>query len=461
MTTSTTDTLIPRLRAELDDRLIAPDSPDYETARQIVRGDIDRRPAAIVRPADAAEVARIVSLAGELGLEVAVRSGGHSAAGHSASDGGIVIDLVHLDSLEIDVEGRTAWAGGGLRAGAYTVATGKHGLATGFGDTGSVGIGGITLGGGSGYLTRKYGLTIDSLLAAEIVTANGEIVIADADSHPDLFWAIRGGGGNFGVVTRFKFQLHPVDQIVGGMLVLPAPPQVIAQFIAEADAAPDELSTMASVMVAPPMPFLPPEVHGQTIVLAFMAFDGPAEDAEPVLARFRGLATPLADLVQPMSYAEIFPPDPENYRPIAAVRTMFLDSFDEQDAETILEHLAASDAPMRATQLRVLGGAVSRVPSDATAYAHRERLIMANVAALYQQPEQAAQHEAWAEGLAAALQPEERGAYIGFLTKDTEADVRRAYPDRTWDRLAAVKRRYDPGNLFRLNHNIPPAADAP
>ena len=194
-----------------------------------------------------------------------------------------------------------------MTAGAYTVAVGEHGLATGFGDTGSVGIGGITLGGGIGYLVRKHGLTIDSLLAVEIVTADGQVVVADADRHPDLFWAIRGGGGSFGVVTRFRYRLHPVDTIVGGMLVLPATPEALAGFIAAADAAPEDLSVIANVMPCPPMPFVPAEHHGTTVILALTCFAGPVEEAEAAYAPFRALQTPLADLIRPMPYPELYP----------------------------------------------------------------------------------------------------------------------------------------------------------
>ena len=459
MTSSNTTLSIPDLRAAFPDRLIAPDSPEYDEARLVVRGDIDRRPAVIIRPGNTAEVARAVLLAAESGLELAVRCGGHSAMGHSVSDGGIVIDLKNMRAIEIDVERRTAWARTGLTAGDYTRATGAHGLVTGFGDTGSVGIGGITLGGGVGFLSRKYGLTIDSLLGAEIVTANGEVLDVDAESHPDLFWAIRGGGGNFGVATRFKYRLQKLSTVVGGILILPATAESITSFVELAEAAPDELSTIANVMVAPPMPFIPPEAHGKTILMVMLTYAGPPEAAEPVLAGLRAIAPPIADMLRPMSYPEMYPPEPEGYRPIAANRTMFFDSFGRGDAETILEHLAASTAMMRVTQLRVLGGAIARVPNDATAFAHRGRKIMANVAAIYQQLDETETHERWVSGLTAALSQGEPAAYVGFQSRDAEPDVRAIYPGPTWDRLAAVKRRYDPGNLFRLNHNVPPAAD--
>src|SRR5215216_857332 len=239
--TSPTAVSVPQLRATLKGQVIAPQDAGYDEARTIFYGGFDRHPAAIVRVANPTDVSHVVALARETGLELAVRSGGHSPAGHGVSDGGIVLDLSAMRALDVDVERRTAWAETGLTVGGYSAAVGAHGLATGFGDAGSVGIGGITLSGGVGYLVRKHGLTIDNLLAADVVTAGGELVRADDESHPDLFWAIRGGGGNFGVATRLQFRLHELDSIVGGMLILPATPEVIEAFVAAAEAAPDEL----------------------------------------------------------------------------------------------------------------------------------------------------------------------------------------------------------------------------
>jgi FAD/FMN-containing dehydrogenase len=226
-----------RLGAAADGRVITPGDAAYDQTRRVY-GGFDHRPAMIVRAAAAADVSQAVLLASEQGMELAVRSGGHSLAGHGSSEGGIVLDLRDLRGLDIDATHRTAWAETGLTAGAYTTAAAAHGLATGFGDTASVGIGGLTLGGGIGYLVRRHGLTIDDLLAAELVTADGQLLHTDADTHPELFWAIRGGGGNFGIATRFQFRLHRLDRILGGMLLLPATPEVIAAFVAEAEAAP-------------------------------------------------------------------------------------------------------------------------------------------------------------------------------------------------------------------------------
>jgi FAD/FMN-containing dehydrogenase len=454
MTTKTT----PRL-PKVVGRVIGPDDADYDAARATFYGGTDKRPAAIVRVANADDVSRVITFARETGMELAVRSGGHSGAGHSVSDGGIVLDLKDMHALEIDPKTRTAWAEAGLTAVAYTIAADNHGLATGFGDTGSVGIGGITLGGGVGYLVRKHGLTIDDLLAADIVTADGQLLRVDAETHPDLFWAIRGGGGNFGVATRFHYRLHDVGTIVGGMLMLPATADVIQSFIELSEAAPEELSTIANVMPAPPMPFVPADQHGKLVIFGMLCYAGAVEAGERAVAPFRALATPIVDMVKSSRYPEMYPPDDESYHPIGTNRTMFVDSVDRGVADTIVEHLGATDAMMRVAQLRVLGGAMGRVPVEATAFAHRRSRIMVNCAALYERLDQAATYEPWVTGFAAALEQSDAGAYVNFLTDEGPARVRAAYPGRTWDRLAAIKRRYDPTNLFRLNQNIPPATN--
>ncbi|MGH2649996.1 MAG: FAD-binding oxidoreductase [Actinomycetota bacterium] len=450
---------IPQLRAALTGRVIAPGDAGYDEARTVFYGGIDRRPVVVARVADSTDVSHVVSVARETGLELAVRSGGHSIPGHSVSEGGIVLDLSDMKALDIDVERRTAWAETGLTAGEYSNAAAAHGLATGFGDTGSVGIGGITLGGGVGLLVRKHGLTIDDLLAADVVTANGELRRVDAATHPDLFWAIRGGGGNFGVATRFQFRLQEVGTIVGGILILPATPDIIASFIAEAEAAPEELSTIANVMPAPPMPFVPAEHHGRLVIMAILCHAAGGEAGERTVAPFRALAEPIADMVRPMPYPEIYFPEEEDYHPVATGRTMFVDTVDREVAETILERLRTSTAMMAVTQLRVLGGAMARVPAEATAFAHRTSRIMVNVAAVYERPDEAAVHEPWVTDFAAALRQGDAGAYVNFLGDEGKARIRQAYPGSTGNRLAAIKARYDPANLFRLNQNIPPATD--
>jgi FAD/FMN-containing dehydrogenase len=447
-----------QLREILEGEVIGPDDAVYDDARAVFYG-IDRKPAAIVRPTTADEVASVVSIARDNGTELAVRSGGHSLAGYSVSEGGLVIDLSALKAMEIDAENRTVWAQTGLTAGELTSALGEHGLAVGFGDTGTVGIGGLTLGGGAGFLSRKYGLTIDSLLAAEIVTADGKVTFVDTHNHPDLFWAIRGGGGNFGVATRFQFRLEEVPEIVGGMLILPATDENIVLFVELATEAPEELTTILNVMKAPPMPFLPEDLVGQPILFSILVYAGDAETGEDVVAPFRKMDTPLLDLVQPGTYAGIYEAEEEEGAPpfIFAVRNLFADDIDGSDAASILEALETSTAPMAVTQIRVMGGAVGRVPNEATAYGHRSHPIMVNVASAYADPEEVGTHESWVNDLAKILGDGREDAYVNFLGEVDESTVRQAYPAATWERLREIKRRYDPGNLFRLNQNIPPA----
>ena len=448
--------LITKLRNSVQGKVIRPEDAGYDEARSIFYSWVTKKPGVIVKAANAKDVKAVVNFARDNGIELAVHGGGHSIAGHSLSEGGVALDMSGMQGLDIDISARTAWAEAGLTAGKYTEVTGAHGMATGFGDTGTVGIGGLTLGGGVGYLVRKYGLTIDSLLAADIVTANGELLRVDEENSPDLFWAIRGGGGNFGVVTRFKFKLHPVSDIVGGMLFLPATADTISGFMSAAEEASDELSTIANVMPAPPMPFLPPEVVGKTIIFAMLVYAGSGEAGEKAIAPFKKLATPLGDMIGPKKYPEIYA-GPEGPHPVAgSALTMFVDKIDHSDAQLILDRLERNDAPIRVTQLRVLGGAMARVPVMATAFAHRKSKIMVNVATLYENPADASRHQAWTNETANALKQTDTGAYVNFLGNEGEARIRAAYPGFTWQRLSEIKKKYDPSNLFRLNQNIPP-----
>ncbi|MFL5887262.1 MAG: FAD-binding oxidoreductase [Thermoleophilaceae bacterium] len=457
--TTTADIPLFDLDAHLNGKVIAPHDPRYDDARGVFFTGFDRRPAAIARVANASDVSRVVNFARETGAELAVRSGGHSRGGYGSVDGGIVLDLSEMNAVEIDVDSRTAWAQTGATAGGYTGAAGGHGLATGFGDAATVGIGGITLSGGIGFLVRKHGLTIDQLLGAEVVTADGELLEVDEDNHADLFWALRGGGGNFGVVTRLRFRLHEVDEVVGGMLLLPASAEVITGLVAAADAAPNELSVIANIAKAPPLPFIPAERHGKPVVMAQMVYAGGAEAAERAIAPIRALATALADMVRPIRYREMFE-GPEGPRPgFDAGTNVLVDGLAPQAAEAILEHLETSTAQMGAAQLRVLGGAMARVPDGATAFGHRLATIMVNIAAMYANPDERRTHEAWVASLATAVSDGSSAAYAGFLGDSGDQGVRRAYPPATLERLAEVKRKYDPENLFRLNANVPPAAN--
>lgn len=444
-----------RLQAAVKGQVITPQDAEYGATRIGLSREVVRRPALIVRPVDETDVAQVVALARETGMELAIRSGGHSLLGFGTTDGGIALHLSQMKGLEINVEERTAWAEAGLTAGEYTVKTAEYGLATGFGDTASVGLGGLTTGGGIGYLVRKHGLTIDNLLAARVVTADGQIRHVDADTHPDLFWAIRGGGGNFGVVTHFKYRLHEVDTVVGGMLILPARADVIAAFAAKAAAAPDELSTIVSIMPAPPMPFLAEAYHGQIVTLAMMVYVGDVEEGLRVVAPFRELAEPIVDMIGPMPYPEIYWPDDPNFHPVTALRSKFIDQVDQHTAQLMLDHVYASKADLRIAEFRVLGGAMARIPADATAFAHRSSRVMASFIVQYENRDEAELHNAWVIKAAADLEQGEGGVYVNFAADE---GLRGAYPDATRERLAAIKAKYDPTNLFRLNHNIAPNA---
>jgi FAD/FMN-containing dehydrogenase len=450
-----TDIQISNLRPSLKGKLIGPDDPQYDDARRVFFTGFDRRPAAIVRVGDASDIVRVVTLARETGAELAVRSGGHSRAGDGTSEGGIVLDLSAMNMVEIDADGRAAWAQTGVNAGDYTRATGERGLATGLGDTASVGLGGITLGGGMGFLVRKHGLTIDDVLAAEVVTADGELLEVNEHAHPDLFWALRGGGGNFGVVTRIRLRVHEIDQVVGGMLVLPASAEVITGLVAAADAAPEDLSIIAKVMKAPRLPFIPAEQHGKLVVMARMVYAGEPGAGEKAIAPIRSLAIPIADMVRPIRYPEMYA-GPEAPGPAFSVGTnLLLNELSTGGAEAILAHLETATATIAAIEVRVLGGAIARVPDGATAFGHRRAKLMVNIAAMDKRVEE--RDETWAAGLAEALSAGVTApAYVGFIGEEGEDDVRRAYPPETLNRLAQVKRRYDPDNLFHLNLNVTP-----
>lgn len=454
----TTTSNLTGLASQIKGDLVPAGGDRYDQARQVFNGALDRFPGAIVQVADATDVAAVLRYTAQHDLDFSVRSGGHSNPGFGVIDDAVVIDVRQLKTIELDLESRIVWAGSGLTAVELSAALGEHGLAVGFGDTGSVGIGGITLGGGIGYLSRKFGLTIDSLLAAEMVTADGEVIVVDEHQSPDLFWAIRGGGGNFGVVTRFKYALQPVDRILGGLLLLPATTETVAGFLDESEKAPDELTTIVNVMSCPPLPFVPEEMVGETVIMGLMAWCGDLAEGQTVIDKFRALAAPLADLVTEIPYPEIYGPEDEDYRPLAVALTGFADEIPETTIVEILDALSASDAPMRVTQIRPMGGAISSVATEATAFAHRDRRWMINVAAFCISDEDRGEKEIWVRDLLAVVTGGDSAGYVGFLAAEGEARVEAAYPHGAWDRLREVKAKYDPENRFHHNQNITPAA---
>jgi FAD/FMN-containing dehydrogenase len=451
------ETTLDMFAATVTGQVIRPDEPAFEAARRGHNLAIDARPVAILRAADAADVARAVELARTTGLELAIRSGGHSVAGHSTGDGVLVVDMTAMTGLHIDPATRLVYAQPGLTAGAVTTALAAHGLAIPFGDTPTVGITGLTLGGGIGYLARSHGLAIDHLQAVELVTATGRQIVASADEHPDLFWALRGGGGNFGIVTRLIYRAVEVDTVYGGALMLPATAETLAGVVAAAAAAPDALTTITDMFVAPPMPFLPEAWVGRPILSVTAVYAGDPADGEAALAPFRALAEPLADFLGPMPYPGIYEFTEEAGVPSAYhLRSSFLASFDLEAAGTVMRAFETAPESMSLFHIRVLGGAMAQVPADATAFAHRDAPILAMMLSSFEDGDGAVQG-AWVSGLHDGLRPLAQGVYSNFLGDEGQGRVHEAYPAETYARLAAVKRAYDPTNVFRRNQNIRPA----
>jgi FAD/FMN-containing dehydrogenase len=445
-------------KSELLGELILPGQSDYDSARQIHDLTFDRHPTMIVRAAGQGDVARTVTLAAESGMQIAVRAGGHSLAGHSSVDGGIVLDLSRMKGLHIDVERRVAWAQPGLTAMEFTQAAAAHGLATPFGDTGSVGIAGLTLGGGIGWLARKYGLAVDALQAVEIVTADGRLITASEDEHPDLFWAVRGGGGNFGVVTRFQYALYPVGEVLGGALFLPPTREVLRSLVPIAASAPEELTTISFLMRIPPAPFVAPKQVGQLSLVVMFVYAGEPADGQAAIAPFRQVAEPIIDLAMPMPYPGIYQFTAAAEAPgYGVTRSRFLDVLEDDAIDAMLDAMATAPSPMAMVQLRVLGGAMGRVPADATAFVHRDAPIMVAVLDHYEDPSTEDVQVAWTEALHEKLAARSVGVYSNFLGVEGDRRIHEAYPGAAFPRLADIKRRYDPSNLFSLNQNIRPA----
>jgi len=440
--------------------MLRPEDAGYETARLVENAAIDRRPAAIVLARDADDVRATVNLAIRSGFALAVRGGGHSALGHGVADDAIVLDLSALRSVEADAAGGTAWVGAGATAGQVIAALRDVGRTIPFGDFGAVGVGGITQAGGVGWLVRRHGLTLDSLLAAEVVTAAGHRLVASAADDPDLFWAIRGGGGNFGVVTRLQFRLAPIDDVLSGRLIVPATRDVLERIIDVATGAPDALTVIGGIYPSPPEPPFLDEWRGRLVLSLRFVHCGPVADDPAILDHLRSLGPGVEDAIGRMPYPALFP-RADGERIGTADRTMFMDDLASPAIEVIERRLANPSSPDAWIQLRVLGGAMARVPNDATAFGHRERRAMATIVTPFEDVSEAARHEAWtgdfeAELLAAGCGP---GAYVGFLGTNDEAALHAAYPPATLARLVATKQRYDPGNLFRSNLNIRPDLD--
>ncbi len=447
-----------RLARALGDRLVLPGDPAYEPGRLVWNATVDRRPAGIIRAAGPDDVVRAIAFARETGVDIAVRGGGHSMAGHGTVDDGVLLDMSGLQGLRIDPSRRIARVEAGVLAGTYTGAAAAHGLVTPFGDTATVGITGLALGGGVGWLSRKLGLTIDSVRAFELVTADGDRVTAGPTEHPDLFWALRGGGGNFGVVTALELDLHPLGPIHGGAVFLPLTGEVVRGYAEVASTAPDELTTIAAAMRLPPAPFVPPALVGTPALAIMPVHAGPADDGEAAMTTLRSLGTPLVDMLGPMPFPAMYELTAEgSRRQVGVTRSHSLPGLDAATIDTIVESLpAAPPGGMAMIQLRILGGAVERVPADATAYAHRDAGAIVAVIAGAEDTVQLDAPTAWVQDVAASIAPRATGAYVNFLEDEGEGRVRAAYGESTYRRLGEVKRRWDPTNLFRMNQNVRP-----
>ena len=457
-------TALDELGGSFRGELLLPTNVGYDAARRIWNGAIDRHPACIARCTGVADVVAAVGFAREHDLEIAVRSGGHGVAGHAICDGGLVIDLSPMKGIRVDPRARTARADAGVLWGELDRETQLHGLATVGGIVTHTGIAGLTLGGGIGWLMRKYGATVDNLLSVDLVTADGELVTASESVEPELFWGVRGGGGNFGIVTSFEYRLHPVGPtVLAGPIFYPVEDagQVLRLYREVAAAAPDELTTIFELTVAQPLPFLPAEVHGKPIVMVGACYAGPPREGVDVVRPLEELGSPIADLLEPKPYLALqsmFDPFVPHgwHRYWKAVE---LPPLTDEAIDTLVEHASAFTSPKSYCIVFQLGGALSRVGAEDTAYGQRDAAYNANVNAVWTEDDpEPERHIAWARDFFDALQPHASGrVYVNFLGDEGEDRVRTAYGERNYARLARLKQVYDPTNLFRLNQNIRPA----
>ena len=445
-------------------RLISMDQADYDTARAVWNAAIDRRPRLIARCIGSADVAAAVRFARGHDLAIAIRGGGHNVAGTAVCDDGIVIDLSAMRGVRVDPAGRRAWVQGGALWGDVDYETQAYGLATTGGIVSHTGVAGLTLGGGVGWLMRKHGLTIDNLLAANLVTADGELLRASEDEHPDLFWALRGGGGNFGVVTAFEFRLHPVGPTVfaGPILWDAADAGEVLRFYRDfIRDAPDALGTVVRFGTAPPLPVIPENLHWRPVMILGCCYAGPIEDAERVLRPLRAFRTPLLDLVGPAPYVGF-----QSALDSTVVhgwnyywKSTHLPELRDELIDVIAEHAFSCSSPRSYAAMFHLKGAVSRVAEGATAFGNRQASHAITLDAVWRPGEDLGERDtAWTRRFFAALGRFREGVYINFLGGDEDPGrVREAYGDAIYDRLVDVKRRYDPDNVFHHNQNIRPA----
>jgi hypothetical protein len=441
--------------------LLSPQDPGYEDARRVWNGSIDRFPALIARCAGVADVIAAVKFAKDNGLLVAVRGGGHSYPGLSVCDGGLVIDLSLMKGIRVDPEARTVRAQAGVLLGELDRETQAFGLAVPSGIVTHTGLSGLTLGGGINWLMRKYGLTIDQLLSVDLITAEGEFVKASASENPDLFWGLRGGGGNFGIVTDFEFRLNPVGPIVlAGPIFWPIEdaPNVLPFYHEWIKETPDELMTIVSCRKAPPLPFVPRELHGKLVVGVVCCYAGPVEEGEKVVKLLKEFGSPVLDLCVPKPYLAhqaMFDPSFPHGR-WYYIRSCDVAQLTDEVIDITVDHALRIKSPFSALTLWQRGGAVARVGEEETAFGGRSAGHTFNIAGITETEAGFEEERQWARNFWSALEPYHTSVYVNFLMEEGEERIRQAYGAKKYDWLKSLKRRYDPGNLFRLNQNIRP-----
>ena len=449
------------LAAKVRGAVITPGDEDYDTARQVWNAMIDKYPALIVRCAGVADVLTAVTFARAHNLLVAVRGGGHNVAGNATCDGGMVIDLSPMKSMRIDPIRHVARAEPGLTWGEFDHETQAFSLALTGGIQSTTGIAGFTLGGGFGYLARKHGLTCDHLVSADVITADGQFLTASASEHADLFWGLRGGGGNFGIVTSFEFRLFPLGPVLGGMLIYPAARarEVLRFYCEYVSTVPDELFTVPLFTTAPAAPHVPAHLHGQPVLYLVICYAGEPGEGERILHPLRAFGPPEADLVGIKPYTQVQTLlDAANPRGrLNYWKAEYFTGYSDEAIDTIVEYAARMRSPYSKILLSHLQGAISRIGHDETAYIHRDAPFLLNINAMWTDPHESAEHIGWARDFWSAMQPfSSGGVYVNFLSNEGEDRVRAAYDPKTYERLVALKNKYDPTNFFRLNQNIKP-----
>jgi FAD/FMN-containing dehydrogenase len=455
----------PKAAAELKKRIagqvVLPEDPDYDAVRRIWNAMIDRRPAIIARCAEADDVAKAIAFARSSGLEISIRGGGHNIAGNALCDGGLTIDLSSMRNVQVDPGKKRAHVGPGATLRDFDEAAQAHALATPVGINSTTGIAGLTLGGGFGWLTRQYGMTVDNLVSADVITADGNKVLASENSHPDLFWALRGGGGNFGVVTRFEFQLHSVGpDVLAGLIVFPMSQakQVLARYREFVESAPTELSVWVVLRQAPPLPFLPADVHGKEIVVLAAFHTGGPGEAEKAIAPLRTFGNPVGEHLGRQPYTQwqqtfdpLLTPGARNYW-----KSHNFTELSDGALDAMISFAGKLPSPQCELFIGLIAGAANRVPPDATAYAHRDARFVLNVHGRWDDAADDERCIAWArEFFKASARYASAGAYVNFMTADEGDRVAAAYGSN-YGRLAEIKKKYDPENVFRLNQNIKP-----